>query len=265
MKKAFTAALAFGTALLCLTGCGNKFVGDWECTKVKINGETYKARDFKEETGYDIEDYMQITIDKDGTGSLTFEDGDFETDFEWESDDDSITFELDDDLHHNDEIKGKLKDDELVLKIEDLTVYLSQDGESDDDDDDDDDDDGDEKGSRRSKSKLKSANSSAKLVFTTVERTVADMIADGENMSEIHSLDYPKKISELDTSDEIENAVYEAMKDNGDDSGCYVYWETDSTGGVTFAQFGEETDGMIGQYPEPETDPSNDHDMGYEF
>ncbi len=114
------------------------------------------------------------------------------------------------------------------------------------------------------KSKLKSANANAKIVFTTVECTVADMLADGENMTDVRSLDYPKKISELDTSNPIENAVYQAMKDNGDDSG-YVYWEIDNDYTITLAQFGEDEEGIIGQYPDPERDASRKHDMGNKF
>ena len=264
MKKALTAALAFGTALLCLAGCGNKFEGTWECVKMKEDDDTLKAKDFKDELGYDTDEYMVFELDGDGTGTLTFMDGEYETDLEWEADDDEITFELEDEfLDGSDELTGEIKDDQFIIEIEkdDLKMYFEK---SDDKDDDDDDDDDDDKGSRRSKSKLKSANSSAKLVFTTVECTVADMLADGENMTDVRSLGYPKKISELDTSNPIENAVYQAMKDNGDDSG-YVYWEIDNDYRITFAQFGEETDGVIGQYPEPETDPSNDHDMGYKF
>ena len=264
MKKIFIAMLAALTALFCLAGCGSKFVGEWELSKVKKGDETIKAKDFKEAYGFDISKAMQIEIEKDGTGTMTTNDGDDKDseDFEWEEDDNKITLEFEKKFKGAKKMKGKLKDDELVITFDDddddVTYYFSHDGESDDEDDDDDDD-----GGHVSKAKLKSANSNAKVIFTAIERESCDIIADGGDLSQIKSLPHPMKVSELDTSNKVQNAVYDAMKDYGCSDDSYVYWEIDGNYNAAFAQYSE--DNVVGQYPDCETDPSAEHSIGYRF
>lgn len=116
------------------------------------------------------------------------------------------------------------------------------------------------------KSKLKSANSSAKLVFTTVEAQAADVLADGGQVSDIGAQTSPVSIGNIGTTSKTHEAVYKALKDNGDNAGM-VCWDIDSTGSPIFAQFsaGTATSGIIGQYPDPETDPDANNSMGSKF
>ena len=117
------------------------------------------------------------------------------------------------------------------------------------------------------KSKLKSANSSAKLVFTTVEAAAADVIADGGALSDITSKGQTA-VGDLDDGTVCGKAVYDALKDNGDDSG-YVAWSVDTAGtngtkyAVEWAHFSTGSgDDIVGRYPDPETDPDETHTCG---
>lgn len=116
------------------------------------------------------------------------------------------------------------------------------------------------------KSKLKTANSNAKLVFTTVNNEAADMLVNGEAVGkdasqevvEIKTLVNAAPASGTDSrtaKQKLGNAVYEALKDNGDGAGYCVY-SVGSTGNVVFAQWCDvkATDGktgVLGQYPDP--------------
>ena len=109
------------------------------------------------------------------------------------------------------------------------------------------------------KSKLKTANSNAKLVFTTVNNEAADMLVNGETVGsgdgqatavEIKTL---ANASATTTQDKLGNAVYEALKDNGDGAGYCVY-SIGTSGNVEYAQWSDVTDptkGVLGQYPNP--------------
>lgn len=117
------------------------------------------------------------------------------------------------------------------------------------------------------KSKLKTANSNAKLVFTTVNNEAADMLVNGEAVGtdasqgsavEIKTLVNAAPASGTDSrtaKQKLGNAVYEALKDNGDGAGYCVY-SVGSTGNVVFAQWCDvnatgSTKGVLGQYPDP--------------
>ncbi|MBR1765111.1 MAG: prepilin-type N-terminal cleavage/methylation domain-containing protein [Ruminococcus sp.] len=119
------------------------------------------------------------------------------------------------------------------------------------------------------KSKLKSANSSAKLVFTTVEGAATDVLSDGGQISDV-TAGAPTgavTIGSLSTATaKCPKAVYTALKDNGDSAGM-VYWAIDTKGNPTVAQFaaGSATSGIVGQYPDPETDPDEVNTMGAKF
>lgn len=109
------------------------------------------------------------------------------------------------------------------------------------------------------KSKLKTANSNAKLVFTTVNNEAADMLVNGETVGsddgqttavQIKTLAAP---SATTTAAKLGNAVYEALKDNGDGAGYCVY-AIGTSGNVTFAQWSDVAtpqSGVLGQYPDP--------------
>lgn len=115
------------------------------------------------------------------------------------------------------------------------------------------------------KSKLKTANSNAKLVFTTVNNEAADMLVNGETVGpgdgqtgrvEIKTLASAAPASGSDTRTtkvKLGNAVYEALKDNGDGAGYCVY-SIGTNGNVEYAQWSDVTDptkGVLGQYPDP--------------
>lgn len=111
------------------------------------------------------------------------------------------------------------------------------------------------------KSRLKSANSNAKLVFTTVNNQAADIIAEGGATTDIVGSGDAYKPAASDTG-ALKVAVYKALKDNGDGVG-YVYWTIDSNLNVTLAQWASGTGaGILGQYPDPETDPDKTHTIG---
>ncbi|MBR6045495.1 MAG: prepilin-type N-terminal cleavage/methylation domain-containing protein [Ruminococcus sp.] len=122
------------------------------------------------------------------------------------------------------------------------------------------------------KSKLKSANSNAKLVFTTVNGAIADVTADG-GIAKIKDGTYgpaaPSAVTEpTGATGELKNAVIKAMEDNGSGSGI-VWWQVASKK-VKCAQWADKgttatDDTMVGQYPEPETDPDATHKIGGSF
>lgn len=117
------------------------------------------------------------------------------------------------------------------------------------------------------KSKLKTANSNAKLVFTTVNNEAADMLVEGTSVTgsasqssavQVKSL---QKASPTTAVDKLANAVYNALKDNGDGAGYCLYMINDD-GSVKFAQWCDveakgATKGVLGQYPNPCKDADN--------
>ena len=104
------------------------------------------------------------------------------------------------------------------------------------------------------KSKLKTANANAKLVFTTVNNKVADLVADGEHVDDIKTVGAVSVESLKDSNNPVLKAVYDALKDNGEGLG-YVYIEYyvyDDGGTECFAQWSETEDGaLLGQFPNP--------------
>ncbi|WP_294102459.1 type II secretion system protein [uncultured Ruminococcus sp.] len=108
------------------------------------------------------------------------------------------------------------------------------------------------------KAKLKSANSNAKLVYTTANNCAADMIVEGKTVSNgVHT----DLIKDWDGShDEMEAAVYNALKDNGNNAGCASFKVND--GAIEFAQWGDvdaktSSPAVMGQYPDPCTEADN--------
>lgn len=111
------------------------------------------------------------------------------------------------------------------------------------------------------KSKLKTANSNAKLVFTTVNNEAADLLVNGETVGPTDGQTGAVEIKTLkktinassSTKDKLGNAVYEALKDNGDGAGRCVY-SIGTSGNVEYAQWSDVADptkGVLGQYPDP--------------
>jgi len=129
------------------------------------------------------------------------------------------------------------------------------------------DDSSSDSGAAKTVDPLKNSNSNAKLVFTTVNGTSADLIADGESSKVKAGKVGPIKASELDESDPLQKAVKDAMKENKSEDGyvCWLLEEKDSYSKITWAQWSEDKSGMIGQYPDPEKNAAATHDIGEKF
>ena len=117
------------------------------------------------------------------------------------------------------------------------------------------------------KSRLKSANSNAKLVFTTANNQAADMVAEGEDTDDFtFGPAAPSSNSGTTFEAKVNNAVYKALKDNGDGVGV-AYYSVATDGSVEIAQWAT-SDGsaIVGQYPNPSNDPdATGHSIGTEF
>lgn len=110
------------------------------------------------------------------------------------------------------------------------------------------------------KSKLKTANSNAKLVFTTVNNEAADMLVEGTSVTGSASQSDAVQVKSLqnantDAKSKLANAVYNALKDNGDGAGHCLYI-VNADGSVNFAQWcdvdsSSTAKGVLGQYPNP--------------
>lgn len=110
------------------------------------------------------------------------------------------------------------------------------------------------------KSKLKTANSNAKLVFTTVNNEAADMLVEGTSVTGTASQSDAVEVKNLqntntDAKSKLANAVYNALKDNGDGAG-YCLYIVNADGSVNFAQWcdvksSSTEKGVLGQYPNP--------------
>ena len=119
------------------------------------------------------------------------------------------------------------------------------------------------------KSKLKSANSNAKLVYTTVNGALSDLVADGkvaQVSSESFNHALPINQGNSGTNHELKAAIDTAMADNGSSSGAVAYFIS-SQKKIIWAQWADATGAteLIGQYPNPETDPDATHTFGQSF
>ena len=108
------------------------------------------------------------------------------------------------------------------------------------------------------KSKLKTANSNAKLIFTTVNNEAADMLVNGDTVGSGDGIGPVKVAANMssgfsDAKKKLADAVWDALKDNGDGAGWCLY-VIGTSGDVTLAQWSDVQDpskGVLGQYPNP--------------
>ncbi len=115
------------------------------------------------------------------------------------------------------------------------------------------------------KSRLKSANSNAKLIFTTANNQAADMVAEGEDPSTFTFSGTPAANTAATFQGKVENAVFNALKDNGDGVGVAKYKVT-AEGEIALAQWATGSGAaIVGQYPNPEKDPDAAHTFGTGF
>ena len=63
-------------------------------------------------------------------------------------------------------------------------------------------------------------------------------------------------------SDKISQAICTAMKDNGSSAGKVCY-EIDDDYKVRFAQWTDNAESVVGQYPDPNTDANRNYTFGY--
>ena len=250
-------SLAVFLILFFLKGGGDDIVGKWHCTKMASGGESYTAEEYEERFGVSFAGLFKAEFESDGTGKIAL--GDETQDFSWEKDDDTYTVEIDKDKS---KATAKFKDDQLVLTIKTSTrsiVYTFDKGDA----------EADSKSASAldeyvGKSKLKTVNTAAKLVFTTVNSEISWLIADGKRKEINDGLCGPVDVDDLDTSDPLQKAVKTAMEENGSDSGTVSFYVEGKK--VQWAQYAEDEDSeMVGQYPDPESDPEKEHTIGDQF
>ncbi len=122
MKKTLSMMLVLAMLLsvvLCFTACTASTAGTYYFYKATIDGETYTADDLEDELDgeMDLEDFVCLELEKDGTGTLTYmgEEIDIEWDDEeiWPEDDEDEAIDYKKD---GDEITIKIEGDKLVFK-----------------------------------------------------------------------------------------------------------------------------------------------------
>lgn len=255
MKKIFLLVLMFICSIALLTGCGSSPEGKWHCVKCTMGGEKYSNNDCKEDYGFGLSVYSEIEFDKDGEGVLTIRSSYKETEieFEYEKKDDGYDIDFDSYCEYK-KPSAKIEDGKLTLSMklgDEKIVFTYEKGENEE-----------EYVLGGGKQGLKTMNTNAKLVYVTVNGVISDLVADGK-ISQVESGSFgPMKISDLKNGP-IQLAISIAMGDNGTEEG-YVAWEIKNKK-IVWAQWGNKKSGMIGQYPDPETDPKEEHDMGEKF
>ena len=145
----------------------------------------------------------------------------------------------------------------MVAAVLSMTVMITGCGKSDD------------SSSRVSRKKLlEKANDTAKLIYTTANNELADLMVTGAVSVDVSGT-YNYKLTDTDSSDPIQDAVWSALEDskksalngsgyirieNGDIE--FVQWSNDdltkqTAGGWTISS---DTEHIIGQYPDPTSD-----------
>lgn len=255
-KRLLLPILVIVCTLALFTGCGSSPEGKWHCVKITLDGEKFSNSDCKERNGYSLSVYSEVEFGKDGEGTLIVrERGEKEFEFEYEKDEDEYSI----DFTKNDRFKkgtAKVEDGKLVLTIktsESKMVMTFEKGENEEEYD-----------LYGGKQGLKTMNTNAKLVYVTVNGACSDLVADGKISQIKEGKVGPIKISELDESDPLQKAVKTAMKDNNSEDG-YVCWEIKNKYRIKWAQWSNKQSGTIGQYPNPESDIEEKHDMGEKF
>ena len=158
----------------------------------------------------------------------------------------SDTIIINGDKHKTEYEIVKLTSDSMQLKTYDengetiLLVFVRQDPNAED----------------KNKFLLSSANNRAKLIFTTLNNTASDLIADNDDVNAIKTKDAEAVETFKDSSDPLKTAVYEAMKDNiGTETNlgyAYISYDPNDEQAENYVQWSETKQGsIIGQYPNP--------------
>ena len=103
------------------------------------------------------------------------------------------------------------------------------------------------------KSRMRTANSNAKLVFESINNMASDKVADGDKVSKIAAKQAAVS-SYKSSTDVLEKAVWEALKDNGENGAGYVSLaydpnKKDAENWVQWQTNDAETDQITGQWP----------------
>ncbi len=103
------------------------------------------------------------------------------------------------------------------------------------------------------KSRMRTANSNAKLVFESINNMASDKVADGDAVSKISAAGVAVS-SYKSSTDVLEKAVWEALKDNGENGAGYVAlsYDPNKKDAENYVQWqtNKETDDQItGQWP----------------
>ena len=115
------------------------------------------------------------------------------------------------------------------------------------------------------KSRMRTANSNAKLVFTTVNNMASDKVADGDSVDAIAP---SGAVSGYKGKSGLEGAIWEALKDNGENGAGYVRgsFNPNDENAENWMQWqtNDSTDNQItGQWPNPPKDVKKSEDLSF--
>ena len=108
-------------------------------------------------------------------------------------------------------------------------------------------------------SRLKSANANAKVVFNAVNSYATQMQIEGRSVDDIYIIVNPIDCSVGGSggsgTEELKQAICDALKNNGSASGWAYLGFNDSKDEFKWAQWAKSTtDKVVGQYPDPPED-----------
>lgn len=108
------------------------------------------------------------------------------------------------------------------------------------------------------KSRMRTANSNAKLVFTSVNNMASDKVADGDAVTSV-SVSSPAAVSGFKSGADLEKAIWDALKDNGESGAGYVCMsydpnDKDAENWVQWQTNNSASDQITGQWPNPPKD-----------
>ena len=243
---------------------GDKIVGKWHCVNYKLGNQSYNNEQFKQATGYGFASILTAEFTSDGKGKVYLMG--LDVNFEWKANKDKYDLDVDNPVIKNGTVE--FSGDQLVISFVNENAAMEcrfEKGEVEADPE--------AQAMLKSsadayvtKSKLRTANVNAKLVYTSVASACADLVADGKSDLIGSGVFGPVKISDLDDDDIIQKAVKAALTDNGISGESYISWSIGSRFRPDWTQWSESDDGgMVGQYPDPETDAAAEHTIGSKY
>lgn len=115
------------------------------------------------------------------------------------------------------------------------------------------------------KAALRTANLNAKLVFESLNNTASELVVEGESVKALKTDGAVPVESFKDSSDPLEKAVYDALRDYGDEMGYVcIYFDPNTRDAENFAQWSAKEEGaVIGQFPNPPKDVDTAKDINF--